>query len=115
MSMWLWSITVLRFSYPGVAALRIITLPVLSTCVSRLWLSPQFLRYSIIFSSRFEGRGISLIRANCSNTHVGFKSLLVIILLFFYDRCLIFDLFVLPLRQNCGISYKIVCKINKYV
>ena len=73
------AITVLQFSIPLVAALRIITLPVSSTFVSNPRLSPQFFRYSIIFSSRFEGRGISLIFANSAKTTAGFKSLLFII------------------------------------
>ena len=77
--------TVLHFSIPLVAGLRMMTLPVSSTLVSRLWLLPQFFRYSIIFSSRFEGRGISLIFANSAKTTAGFKSFLFIINLFF-DR-----------------------------
>ena len=79
MSMWLCRITVFLFSKPGVAPLRMITLPVSSTLVSRPWSSPNFFKYSIIFSSCFEGRGIWLIFANCSNTQAGINSLLFII------------------------------------
>ena len=76
--MWLCRMTVLRFSIPFVAPLRMMTLPVSSTFVSNPWLSPHSFRYAIIFSSRFDGRGIWLIFANSSNTEAGFSSILLI-------------------------------------
>ena len=70
-------------SMPGVAGLRIITLPVASTIVSNSNSLPTLSRYSIIFSSCFEGRGIALIFANSSKTIAGFNSFLVIIMRYY--------------------------------
>ena len=104
-SMWLCRITVLQSSYPGVAPLRIITLPTSSTFVSKPRLSPKLFKYSIIFSSRFEGRGISLIFAKCSKTTAGFNSLLFIINVYFIGFLNLLFIFAV---ENCKASAKLI-------
>ena len=89
MSMWLCRIIVGRPSIPFVAFFLISTLPVSSTLVSNPLLSPNWRRYSIIFSSFLEGLGIALIFANCSKTHAGFSSIFAILVIFYSFLCVI--------------------------
>ncbi len=73
MSMCDWRITVGRFSKPGVAPLRITTLPMASFLYSRPCFSAKATRYSMILPSFFEGRGTRVMASNCSHTPRGSK------------------------------------------
>jgi len=66
-----WRITVGRFSKPGVAGLRITTLPTASFLYSRLCFRAKSTRNSMILPSFFEGRGTRVMASNCSQTMRG--------------------------------------------
>ena len=62
-----------EFSFPFVAPLRIITLPISSETYSKFLSFAQLIRYSVIFSSCFEGRGIERISSKNLNKLFGSK------------------------------------------
>ena len=68
MSMWDWRITAGRSSKPGVAGLRITTLPMASFLYSMLCFRAKSTRNSMILPSFFEGRGTRVMASNCSHT-----------------------------------------------
>ena len=61
------------FSYPAVAALRIITLPISSLWCSKFLASAQESRYAVILASCFEGLGTDKISPKNLNTPSGFN------------------------------------------
>ena len=82
MSMWLCRTIVGRSSIPGLAGLLMTTFSTLSVSYLRLCFLAKSMRYSLIFPSCFEQRGILLIASNSSQISWGLRfSVTVIIFL----------------------------------
>ena len=84
MSMCDWRMTAGRFSKPGVAGLRMTTLPVASLRYSMPWRSANATRKSMIRPSFFEGRGTCVMASNCSQTMRGSREVMDDIADWFY-------------------------------
>ena len=76
MSMCDWRITAARSSMPGVAGLRITTLPMASFLYSIWCFLAKSTRKSMILPSFLEGRGTRVMASNCSQTRRGSKEVI---------------------------------------
>ncbi len=84
-SIWLCNTTDFRFSMPRVAGFLINTFPTSSCVVSRRCFFPKSSKYSMIFSSFFEGRGMARISLKYVQMEDGSNSIKCSFMLFYFD------------------------------